>query len=391
MRRRIRATRWPDRETVPDSSQGVQLATIRQLSQYWANGYNWRKCEGKLNAHPQFLTEIDGIDIHFIHARSKHKDALPIIVTHGWPGSIIEQLKIIEPLTNPTAHGGTAADAFHVVVPSVTGYGFSGKPTTNGWGPDRTASAWVTLMQRLGYKQFVAQGGDIGALISTAMALQAPKELLGIHTNLPAAVPQQVAMALASGAPPLSSFSSDEKLAYEQLAEFRAKHFAYAVEMTTRPQTLYALADSPVALAAWLFDHGDAWGQPAATISSAVAGRTIDGHSAGDITRDDVLDNFTLYWLTNTGVSAARFYWENRGMSPTNAVAVSIPAAITVFPGEVYEAPRSWVEQSYHNLIRYNRVAKGGHFAAWEQPQLFAEELRASFKSLRQVAAQSVK
>jgi len=383
LRRRIKATRWPERETVADQSQGVQLAVIRELAGYWATGYDWRRVEARLNSLPQFITQIDGLDVHFIHVRSKDPNALPIIVTHGWPGSVIEQLKIIEPLANPTAYGASASDAFHVVVPSVPGYGFSGKPATAGWGPDHTARAWTTLMKRLGYKQFVAQGGDIGALISTAMAIQAPPELLGMHTNFPGTIPADIAKAIATGAAPPTDLSADEKRAYLQIVDFRAKHFAYAAEMTLRPQTLYALADSPVALAAWLFDHGDGWGQPAATIASAVAGHTIDGHSAGAVTRDDVLDNITLYWLTNTAVSAARFYWENKGMSATNAVDISIPAAVSVFPGELYQAPRSWTERAYHKLIHYNALDKGGHFAAWEQPQLFSEELRASFRSVR--------
>lgn len=387
LRRRINATRWPERETVADDSQGVQLATIQQLARYWATEYDWRKCEATLNALPQFTTEIDGLKIHFIHVRSKHANAMPVIVTHGWPGSVIEQLKIIEPLTNPTAHGGSASDAFHVVIPSIPGYGFSGKPDTPGWDPAHIARAWVVLMKRLGYAQFVAQGGDIGAIVSNAMAAQAPPELLGIHTNLPAIVPAGIGKSLACGDPPPSSLSADEKRAYEQIKSFRTKHFAYAIMMATRPQTLYGLADSPVCLAAWILDHGDGWGQPAATITSAVLGKTINGQTSGAVTRDDVLDDITLYWLTNTALSAARSYWELKGMTATAAVNVSIPAAVSVFPGEIYQAPRSWTEQAYHQLIYFNNVDKGGHFAAWEQPQLFSEEVRAGFRPLRKTVS----
>src|SRR5271163_990719 len=311
LRSRIDATEWPDRETVADESQGVQLATMQELARYWATDYDWRKCEAKLNSLPNFMTEIDGLDIHYIHVRSKHENALPLIVTHGWPGSVIELLKIIDPLNNPTAHGANAADAFHLVIPSLPGFGFSAKPTTTGWGPERTARAWVVLMKRLGYTQFVAQGGDLGAGISEVMALQAPPELLGIHVNLPGTIPPDIAKALQAGDPPPSNLAADERRAYEQLSVLFAKRRAYATFMATRPQTLYGLADSPVGLAAWLFDHGDGWGQPAAPISSAVLGRTINGHPAGDLTRDDVLDDFTLYWLTNTAISAARFYWES--------------------------------------------------------------------------------
>lgn len=382
LRRRINATRWPEQETVADESQGVQLAILRDLARYWATDYDWRKIEVKLNALPQFITEIDGLDIHFIHVRSKHEDALPLIVTHGWPGSIIEQLKIIDPLTNPTAYGASAPDAFHVVIPSVPGYGFSGKPTTSGWGPARVARAWVALMKRLGYARFVAQGGDIGALISNAMAEQAPPELLGIHTNFPGTIPPEITKALQSGEAP-SGLSADEQHAFDQVKDFRAKHFAYAAMMATRPQTLYGLADSPVGLAAWILDHGDGDAQPAAAITSAVLGRTVNGHPAGAVTRDDVLDDITLYWLTNTAISAARFYWENKGMSALNAVNISIPTAVSVFPGEIYQAPRSWTERAYHKLIHYNKVDKGGHFAAWEQPQLFTQEVRAGFRPLR--------
>ena len=382
LRRRLNSTRWPDRETVTDESQGVPLGTMQKLASYWATKYDWRKIEAKLNALPQFITEIDGLDIHFIHVRSKHENALPMIVTHGWPGSVIEQLKIIDPLTNPTAHGGSASDAFHLVIPSLPGFGFSARPTTSGWGPERTASAWVVLMKRLGYAQFVSQGGDLGAGVCTAMAKHAPSELLGIHTNFPGTIPSDIAKALQCGDAPPSGLSADERRAYEQLTLLFTKRRAYAQLMATRPQTLYGLADSPVGLGAYMFDHGDGYSQPAASITSAVLGRTVNGHSAGDLTRDDVLDDFTLYWLTNTAVSAARFYWENH-INLYNAADVSIPAAVSVFPGENYQAPQSWTERAYHKLIYYNQVDRGGHYAAWEQPQLFTVELRAAFKSLR--------
>jgi pimeloyl-ACP methyl ester carboxylesterase len=382
LRKRINATRWPDRETVQDSSQGVPLAMLQGLATYWATDYDWRKCEAKLNALPQHITQIDGLDIQFIHVRSKHEQALPLIVTHGWPGSIIEQLKIIEPLTNPTAYGGSASDAFHIVIPSIPGYGFSERPTVTGWGTDHTARVWVVLMKRLGYTHFVAQGGDIGSVVTTLMAEQAPAGLLGIHTSLPATVPHAIARSLSCGDPPPAGLSADEKRAYQQLQLLYGKQFAYAAFMHTRPQTLYGLADSPVGMAAWLLDHGDGWGQPAATVVSAVAGHTVDGHTAGALTRDDVLDNITMYWLTNTAVSAARSYWENK-TSPINAANVVIPAAATVFPGEIYLAPRSWTEQAFHNLIYFHEAAAGGHFAAWEQPQIFAEEVRAGFRPLR--------
>jgi len=382
LRRRILATRWPEQETVADESQGVQLATMQALARYWATDYQWRKIETRLNALPQFITAIDGLDIHFIHVRSKHENALPLIVTHGWPGSIVEQLKIIHPLTDPGAHGGNASDAFDVVIPSLPGFGLSGKPAATGWNPERTARAWVELMQRLGYEKFVAQGGDLGAGVCTAMAKLRPPELLAIHTNFPGTIPPDIAKALGAGDPAPADLSADERRAFGQLAVLFAKRRAYAQMMATRPQTLYALADSPIGLAAWLFDHGDGYGQPAAAITSAVAEHTVNGHPAGALTRDDVLDDFTLYWLTNTAVSAARFYWENH-INLYNAADVSLPAAVSVFPGENYQAPRSWTERAYHKLIYFNEVDQGGHYAAWEQPELFSAELRAAFKSLR--------
>ncbi len=381
LRRRIRATRWPDREIVTDDSQGVPLAMIQELARHWSTDYDWRKVEAKLNALPNFVTEIDGVDIHFIHVRSKHDNAMPLVVTHGWPGSVIEQLKIIDPLVNPTAYGASASDAFHLVIPSLPGYGFSGKPGEIGWGPERTARAWVVMMKRLGYAKFAAQGGDLGGIVANVMAKQAPPELIGIHVNFPATIPPAIAKALQVGDPAPASLSADERLAYDQLSAL-SKRRAYALEQGTRPQTLYGLADSPVALASWLLDHPDGYGQPAAALTSAVFGRTINGHSAGDLTRDDVLDDITLYWLTNTGVSAARFYWESH-FNFYAAADVSVPAAVSAFPGENYQAPRSWSEQAYHNLIYYNRPEKGGHFAAWEQPRLFVEEVRAGLRPLR--------
>lgn len=372
LRRRINTTKWPDKETVSDQSQGVQLATIQELARYWATDYDWRKIEAKLNALPQFITEIDGLDIHFIHVRSKHKGAMPLIVTHGWPGSIIELLKIIEPLTNPTAYGGKASDAFDLVIPSMPGYGFSGKPTTIGWDPDHIARAWAELMKRLGYTKYVAQGGDWGALITDLMAVQAPPGLVGIHSNMPGTVPAYIDKALKCDSPPPSGLSDDEKRAYKQL-DFFYKHSGYAQLMGTRPQTLTGLADSPVGLAAFMIDH-DA--RSLELISKAFAGHP------GGLTRDDVLDNITLYWLTNTAISSARLYWENKYPFFT-VKGVSIPVAVSVFPDELYQAPKSWAERAYPKLMYYNKLDKGGHFAAWEQPELFTAELRAAFKSLR--------
>jgi pimeloyl-ACP methyl ester carboxylesterase len=374
LRQRLAATRWPDREIVADQSQGVKLATIQQIVRYWQTDYDWRKVESRLNALPQFITEIDGVDIQFVHVRSKHDNALPMIVTHGWPGSIIEQLKIVDRLTNPTAHGASGSDAFDLVIPSIPGYGFSGKPATTGWEPTRIARAWITLMKRLGYSRFVAQGGDWGNAITEQMALQAPPELLGIHTNMPATVPADIAKALQPGGTPPSGLSADEQNAYNQLDDFYKHGLGYAIEMANRPQTLYGIVDSPAGLASWIIDHDARSGE--------LIARVFDGKTEG-LTRDDILDNITLYWLTNTAISSARLYWENK-LAFFEPKHVFIPVAVSVFPDEIYAAPRSWTEQAYPKLIHYNRLDKGGHFAAWEQPELFCAEMRTAFRPLRQ-------
>ena len=373
LRSRINATKWPERETVNDASQGVQLATIQALAKYWATDYDWRACEARLNAVPQFITEIDGLDIHFIHVRSKHENALPLIVTHGWPGSIVEQMKIIDPLTNPTAHGASAADAFDIVIPSMAGYGYSGKPTTTGWDCARMARAWTELMKRLGYTRFVAQGGDWGSLVTEQLGVQAPPELLGIHVNMPGAVPDDIHKAAATGAPMPDGLSPEEKLAFERLQFVFSKGVAYGYQMGLRPQTLYGIADSPVGLAAYFLDH-DAW-------SYALISRVFAGQTEG-LTRDDVLDNVTIAWLTNTAISGARLYWENK-LPYFSVKGVSIPVAVSSFPDEIDLCPRSWAERAYPKLIHYNKLDKGGHFAAWEQPKLLSEEIRAGFRSLR--------
>jgi len=372
LRRRILSARLPEKETVPDFSQGVPLATIQKLARYWATEYDWRKVEARLNAVPNFTTEIDGLDIHFIHVRSKHEDALPLVVSHGWPGSIIEQLKLIGPLTDPTAHGGTENDAFHVVIPSMPGYGFSGKPNNTGWNPEHIARAWGILMKRLGYARYAAQGGDWGALVVDLMGAQAPQGLLGIHTNMPRVVPPAIDSAALAGAPVPAGLSTDEKHAYGQLAAFY-KDVYYALFMGTRPQTLAALADSPVGLATFMIDHD--------ARSLELIARSFDGVREG-LSRDDVLDNITLFWLTNTGVSAARLYWENkqRFFTPQG---VEIPVAVSAFPDELFQAPKSWAEQAYPRLIHYNKLEKGGHFAAWEQPKFLSEELRTGLRPLR--------
>jgi pimeloyl-ACP methyl ester carboxylesterase len=374
LRRRVLATKWPERETVADATQGVQLATMQALARYWATEYDWRKVEARLNALPNFITEIDGLDIHFIHVRSKHKNALPLIVTHGWPGSIVEQLKIVDPLVNPTAHGGSAADAFDVVIPSMAGYGFSGRPSSTGWGPERMARAWNVLMKRLGYRKYVAQGGDWGAIVTDFMGVQAPPELLGIHTNMAGVIPADIDAAAFSGAPAPAGLSGDEKLAYERVKGVYAKGIGYAYQMGLRPQTLYGIADSPVGLAAYFLDHD--------ARSYELIARVFAGQAEG-LTRDDVLDNITIAWLTNTGVSGGRLYWEYWGKGFFSVKGVAIPVAVSVFPDELYPAPKSWAERAYPKLVHYNKLPKGGHFAAWEQPQFLAQEVRAGFKTLR--------
>jgi pimeloyl-ACP methyl ester carboxylesterase len=377
LRRRIAATRWPDRETVMDETQGVQLATIQKLARYWQTDHDWRKVEARLNALPQFMTAVDGLDIHFIHVRSKHENALPLIVTHGWPGSIIEQLKIIDPLTNPTAHGASASDAFDIVIPSLPGYGFSGKPTATGWDISRIARAWVTLMKRLGYTRFVAAGGDVGAQVVGELGVQAPPEVLGIHSNMPGTVPDDVAKALNLHEPAPAGLSAEERHAWDQLDFFYKKGLGYATEMSLRPQTLYGLEDSPVGLAGWILDHDDR--------SYKLIARVFDGQTEG-LTRDDILDNITLYWLTNTAVSTARSYWDYSATAKKGFFDVkgaTIPAAVSAFPDEIYTAPRSWAEKAYPKLIYYNKPPKGGHFAAWERPQFYSEDVRAGLRSLR--------
>jgi pimeloyl-ACP methyl ester carboxylesterase len=373
LRRRLVATKWPEKETVNDASQGVQLATMQKLVQYWSTDYDWRKVEAKLNSYPQFITTIDGLDIHFIHVRSKHKNALPMIVTHGWPGSVIEQLKIIDPLTDPTKYGGSEADAFDVVIPSLPGYGFSGKPTTTGWDPIRIARAWNVLMKRLGYTRYVAQGGDWGDAVTEQMALLAPPELIGIHVNMPATIPAEINAALNSGKPAPANLSAEERIAWEQLDDFNKHGLSYALEMNQRPQTLYGIADSPAGLAGWILDHD--------IRSYKLIARVFDGQTEG-LTRDDILDNITLYWVTGTAISSARLYWENH-LSFFDPKNVTIPVAVSVFPDEIYASPKNWAERAYPKLIHFNRLEKGGHFAAWEQPQLFVTEVRTSFKSLR--------
>jgi pimeloyl-ACP methyl ester carboxylesterase len=371
--RRIKATRFPEREFVDDNSQGVQSTTIRKLAKYWAEEYDWRKVEARLNTLPQFTTKIDGVDIHFIHVKAAHQGALPIVVTHGWPGSVIEQMKIVKPLTDPAAHGGSASDAFDVVIPSIPGYGFSGKPTEKGWDAIRIAHAWIELMKRLGYTKYVAQGGDWGDAVTEQMALIAPPELLAIHVNMPATVPENIAVALQPGGKKPEGLSPDESHAFDQLADFYAHGLGYAIEMANRPQTLVGIADSPVGLAAWMIDHD--------IRSYELIARVFDGGSEG-LSRDDILDNVTLYWLTNTAVSSARLYWENKlaFFQPKN---VKIPVGVSVFPDEIYAAPRSWTEKAYVKLIHFNKLPKGGHFAAWEQPKVFCDEMRTSFRSLR--------
>ena len=377
LRRRIAGTRWPSKETVADGSQGVQLAMLQALAAYWTTDYDWRRCEAKLNALPQFKTEIDGLDVHFIHVKSGHENALPLIMTHGWPGSVIELLNVVGPLSDPTAHGGGPDDAFHLVIPSIPGYGFSGKPTTTGWGPTRIARAWLVLMRRLGYARFVAQGGDWGAVITDLMGVEAPPELIGMHSNMPGVVPSDLATGLAPlvVAPAPADLSADERRAYEQVTEVYTKGIGYAVEMLLHPQTLYGLADSPVALAAWMLDHD-------AQSYEDIARAFVDRRPVGSLTRDEVLDNITFTWLTNTGISSARLYRENT-FGFFDVKGVSVPTGVTAFPRELYQTPRSWAEAAYPNLIHFNEVDRGNHFAAWQEPELFSAEVRAAFRSLR--------
>jgi pimeloyl-ACP methyl ester carboxylesterase len=374
LRRRIEATRWPERETVGDATQGVQLATMQALVQYWGTEYDFRRFEARLNALPQYITEIDALDIHFIHVKSQHENALPLIITHGWPGSVVEMLNVVGPLSDPTSHGGGAEDAFDLVVPSMPGYGFSGKPTEPGWDPVHIARAWIALMRRLGYTRFVAQGGDWGAQITDVMGAEAPPELLGIHSNMPGTIPPEISKALATDGPAPSGLSSEESRAFEQLKFLYTKGIGYATEMALRPQTLYGLADSPAALAAWMLDHD------ARSYEDIAA--AFDGHPVGNLTRDEVLDNITLTWVTNTGISSGRLYWENT-LGFFDVKGATVPAAVSVFPRELYQAPQSWAEQAYPNLIYFNEVDEGNHFAAWQEPDLFTTEVRAAFRSLR--------
>jgi pimeloyl-ACP methyl ester carboxylesterase len=375
LRSRIAATRWPEKETVDDQTQGVPLATIQALVRYWGTEYEFGRVEARLNAFPQFMAEIDGLDIHFIQVESPHENALPLIITHGWPGSIVEMLNVIGPLTDPTAHGGNAEDAFDLVVPSMPGYGFSGKPTTTGWDPVHIARAWIVLMRGLGYTRFVAQGGDWGAQITDVMGAAASGELLGIHSNMPGTVPPEVSKALATGGPAPSGLSAEESRAFEQLKFLYTKGIGYATEMNLRPQTLYGLADSPVALAAWMLDHD-------ARSLEDISRAFVEEQPVGNLTRDEVLDNITMTWLTNTGISSGRLYWENT-LGFFDVKGASVPAAVSVFPRELYQAPRSWAEQAYPNLIYFNEVDRGNHFAAWQEPDLFTTEVRAAFRSLR--------
>ena len=375
LRRRIQATRLPEKETVGDATQGVQLETMRRLARYWGTEYDFGRVQARLNALPQFMTDIDGLDIHFIHVQSPHENALPVIITHGWPGSVVEMLNVIGPLSDPTAHGGSADDAFHLVIPSMPGYGFSGRPSDTGWDPGHIARAWAVLMERLGYTHFVAQGGDWGAIVTDQMGAQAPTGLLGLHTNMPGAVPPDIFQTVTAGEPAPSGLSAEESRAYEQLNFLYTKGIGYATEMALRPQTLYGLADSPIALAAWMLDHD-------AKSYEDISRGIVEEQPVGNLTRDEVLDNITLTWLTNTGVSSGRLYWESK-LGFFDVKGVSVPAAVSVFPRELYQAPRSWAERAYPNLIYFNEVDEGNHFAAWGQPELFTDEVRAGFRSLR--------